>query len=616
MLYLNDNTNTAKESASLDIIVKKLMNMQKKVFISFVEEDLKIAQVIKDRLSREGISAWIYTEDNGIGDYREGIMQAIADSKIMILVFSRHTEKSPHISKELREASAKNLIIIPFFVENIEEIKNESIRYEIQHLNWLQGWKPPHEEQISILIQKTKSILDPENITPKPPSAPVPPEEIPNPSLGWLKIILGAIFISLVMGGIWYYFQGSLKSDTKDFNQENITRFLTDYLTVGEQNAPDKFLNYYASLVEPYFSKEQATRKEILKDKINYIKRWPQRKYELKGFSIIDKEIDYCTISFSIDWRVQSDTLGARSGESSSVITIKQKGGRFYIVSMEEIPTEHNVTSAKILKNIQKCEKDDAGACTAIGITYTDNKQYEEAFPYFKKGCDLSSDGGCSWLGWSYYTGNGISKDYTKAVKSYAKIKGKLGTSPLNNLAWMHQHGKGTKQDIDLAIQYYQKSADLNNTFAIKEVSKLRKKQEAEMIENLQKCEKNDVWACNALAKSYDKNKQYIKAFPYFKKSCELGSSWGCRSVGWAYFYGKGTNINYEKAMESYSKIEGKWFNDIGLYNNIAWMYRKGRGIEQNFDKAIEYYQKSIDLNSTTAIKALRETRYKKYEDL
>lgn len=134
--------------------------MQEKVFISFVEEDFEIAKEIKNRLLEEGIGSWIYTEDNEIGDYRDGIMKAISDSEIMILVFSRQTENSPHIPKELREASEKNLTIIPFFIEKIDYIENPSIRYEIGTINWIHGWEPPIEEQISKLIDETKSVLN------------------------------------------------------------------------------------------------------------------------------------------------------------------------------------------------------------------------------------------------------------------------------------------------------------------------------------------------------------------------------------------------------------------------------------------------------------------------
>jgi len=134
--------------------------MKNKVFISFVEEDLEYAEKVKDRLLNEGIDAWIYTEDNSVGDFRHGIMKAIDNSSVMVLIFSRATEESPHISKELREASEKNIAIIPYFIEEIEKINNVNIKYEIGTLNWIEGWKTPEDKQLEKLVTQIKNILN------------------------------------------------------------------------------------------------------------------------------------------------------------------------------------------------------------------------------------------------------------------------------------------------------------------------------------------------------------------------------------------------------------------------------------------------------------------------
>lgn len=327
--------------------------MQKKVFISYVEKDLKTAKIIKDRLLEENIYAWIYAEDNIAGDYRTGIIEAISNSEVMILIFSKDTENSLHISKELREASENNVTIIPFFIEDIKNIKNASIRYEIQTLNWIPGWRDPLEEQINILIDKTKSVLDSTSQLPSQPTN----ESQPN-YYSWLKIVYSVILLSTAVSGSLYLYnqyksQIIKPSDEKiNFSQANIEQFLTSFLTMEEDNSPDKCLSYYASLVKPYKAKEQATRKEILQDRIDYIKRWPSRIYNLKSFSLLERGNNYGIIGYTIDWKVNSDTRSRiSSGVSSFIIKIKEKDDKFFIVEQEEISTTQNSTSVEMLTN-------------------------------------------------------------------------------------------------------------------------------------------------------------------------------------------------------------------------------------------------------------------------
>lgn len=253
--------------------------MQEKVFISFVEEDFEIAKKIKNRLLEEGIGSWIYTEDNEIGDYRDGIMKAISDSEIMILVFSRQTENSPHIPKELREASEKNLTIIPFFIEKIDYIENPSIRYEIGTINWIHGWEPPMEEQISKLIDETKSVLNntttiQNNITDTNQTKIVNKKNFWIGILVILLIIIGAIALmtkpepqtSYNISGAqtFYYIQvGAFSEEPNEQFLSIITKNGFRYMIHNE-----KTMNKV--LIGPYSSREEASRDLLgVRDKIN-----------------------------------------------------------------------------------------------------------------------------------------------------------------------------------------------------------------------------------------------------------------------------------------------------------------------------------------------------------
>ncbi len=319
--------------------------MHKNVFISFVEQDLKIAKIIKNKLYEEGISAWIYTEDNIVGDYRTGIMQAITTSDVMILIFSGHTEKSQHIPKELREASENNIVIIPFFIEDIKKIENEIIRYEIQTLNWIQGWKKPLDDQINVLINKTKSVLG--DMTPTPSNSPKKNHTF--------LIIMFLVLILLSYGvatKVFHYPLLNIDNTKTELISPNlyiqdtaeeatIKQFLIDYFATGEKNSADKILKFFSSTVNPYLNIEKASREQILQDKIDYIKRWPQRKYTLNSFTILDtykhNDKKYFEVSYTYDWQVHSNKLGTASGTGTSIMKIQKKGNKFLILGIRDI---------------------------------------------------------------------------------------------------------------------------------------------------------------------------------------------------------------------------------------------------------------------------------------
>ena len=57
----------------------------------------------------------------------------------------------------------------------------------------------------------------------------------------------------------------------------------------------------------------------------------------------------------------------------------------------------------------------------AKGYAYYHEKDYEEAFFWFKKAADKNHADACEWCGHCYENGYGTEKDYTKAVSYYNK---------------------------------------------------------------------------------------------------------------------------------------------------------------------------------------------------
>jgi hypothetical protein len=79
--------------------------MAHNVFISYVGEDGKVAEIVRRTLEDEGIKCWIAPRGVPIGtNYEDAIIDGIAASRVMILIISKSSNKSPHVKREIQNA--------------------------------------------------------------------------------------------------------------------------------------------------------------------------------------------------------------------------------------------------------------------------------------------------------------------------------------------------------------------------------------------------------------------------------------------------------------------------------------------------------------------------------
>lgn len=116
--------------------------MDHDVFISFSSKDRAIADRILLNLERVGIRCWISSRDIKAGeDYQDSIISALESSKLVLLVFSSNANESSEVKKELANASAQGLPIIPLRIENV--LAKGGMKYQLmsrQHLDLFPNW--------------------------------------------------------------------------------------------------------------------------------------------------------------------------------------------------------------------------------------------------------------------------------------------------------------------------------------------------------------------------------------------------------------------------------------------------------------------------------------------
>jgi hypothetical protein len=127
--------------------------MKNDVFISFATEDKRIANTVCHLLEAGNIRVWIAERDILPGaKWSESIVEAISNSRIMVLILSNSSNRSEHVIREVELAVNKGLTIIPFRIEEVSLSK--SMEYFISSHQWLDAFTPPLEKHIEKLVER------------------------------------------------------------------------------------------------------------------------------------------------------------------------------------------------------------------------------------------------------------------------------------------------------------------------------------------------------------------------------------------------------------------------------------------------------------------------------
>lgn len=128
------------------------------VFISYSSRDKPTADAVCAALESHGIRCWIAPRDVLPGmEWGEAIVNAIHDSKVMVMVFSSRANESRHIRREVERAVAQGIAIVPVRIEDI--IPSSSLEYFIGSVHWLDALTPPLEQHLNDLKSKIQTLL-------------------------------------------------------------------------------------------------------------------------------------------------------------------------------------------------------------------------------------------------------------------------------------------------------------------------------------------------------------------------------------------------------------------------------------------------------------------------
>jgi hypothetical protein len=141
--------------------------MQQPVFVSYSQTDRALAFALVAHLEAQGVTCWIAPRDiTPSAEWAAEIIDAISTARLLVLVFSRSSNESPQVRREIERAVHKRVPVIAFRIEDV--LPERSLEYFLSAQHWLDAFPGPHDAHFEQLFRFLQRDLG------RPPNAAAP----------------------------------------------------------------------------------------------------------------------------------------------------------------------------------------------------------------------------------------------------------------------------------------------------------------------------------------------------------------------------------------------------------------------------------------------------------
>jgi hypothetical protein len=128
------------------------------VFVSHAAEDRTAANAVCATLEANRIRCWIAPRDVLPSvRWADAIVEAINESRIMVLVFTSHSNNSDQVMSEVEAAVNKGIPILPLKIEDVPLTR--FMQFHIAKRHWLDALTPPLERHLQYLAETVQVLL-------------------------------------------------------------------------------------------------------------------------------------------------------------------------------------------------------------------------------------------------------------------------------------------------------------------------------------------------------------------------------------------------------------------------------------------------------------------------
>lgn len=133
--------------------------MTRPVFVSYSQSDRDMAFEVVARLEARGLACWVAPRDIApSAEWAAEIIEAISAARIMVLIFSRSSNDSPQVRREVERAVHKNVPIIALRIDDV--LPERSLEYFLSAQHWLDAFPAPRDSHFDKLFHDLRRALD------------------------------------------------------------------------------------------------------------------------------------------------------------------------------------------------------------------------------------------------------------------------------------------------------------------------------------------------------------------------------------------------------------------------------------------------------------------------
>ena len=132
--------------------------MARDLFVSHSSDDAEAARALRAVLEDAGYTCWMAPDDIvGTETWTEQILDAIADSKAMIVLVSTASNRSPHVSREVNLALGKDRPVLPIRIEDVAP--GGSLEYLLSLVQRVDAFPPPVSVHRDRILRRLDTIV-------------------------------------------------------------------------------------------------------------------------------------------------------------------------------------------------------------------------------------------------------------------------------------------------------------------------------------------------------------------------------------------------------------------------------------------------------------------------
>ncbi|XP_059290447.1 ERAD-associated E3 ubiquitin-protein ligase component HRD3A isoform X3 [Lycium ferocissimum] len=265
----------------------------------------------------------------------------------------------------------------------------------------------------------------------------------------------------------------------------------------------------------------------------------------------------------------------AQKGNAGAMYRI----GIFYYFGLRGVRRDHTKALSWFLKAVEKGE---ARSMELLGEIYARGAGVERNFTKALEWLTLASKqqlySAYNGLGYLYVKGYGVEKNYTKASALYKLVAERGPWSSLSRWA-LESYLRG---DVGRAFLLYSRMAELGYEIAQSNAAWILDKYGEKSM-------------CLGESGICSDEERHQRSHALWWQASEQGNEHAALLIGDAYYYGRGTERDYDRAAEAY--MHAKSQSNAQAMFNLGYMHEHGQGLPFDLHLAKRYYDQALEVD-------------------